>query len=178
MAITYINIASTTLSSSVSSVTFSSISNAYTDLLLKYSTRTDGTGNVFNATFRFNSDSATNYSGQRLYGDGAAAGSNIYSNRADLLVYGSTPGNQIASNTFSNNELYIPNYLASQNKPIGSYNVTESNAAGNAQITAVAALWRNTAAINSITIFCGSTASPTDNFIAGSTFYLYGIKNN
>ena len=73
MAVTYTPITSNTLTSATASVTFSSISGTYTDLVLVVSAQSAST-NV-DLAMRFNSDSGTNYSNTRLYGTGSAAGS-------------------------------------------------------------------------------------------------------
>ena len=84
----YKPIATQTVSgSSTSSVTFSSISGSYTDLILIINGATsDSATNNFRV--RFNSDSATNYSATRLLGDGSststATGSNNYMMLADI----------------------------------------------------------------------------------------------
>ena len=58
--ITYTPITSTTLGSNTASVTFSSISSAYTDLVLVVAGALDGANWV--PTLQFNSDTGTNYS--------------------------------------------------------------------------------------------------------------------
>ena len=77
------------------------------------------------------------------------------------------------SDTFSNDEIYIPSYAVAQNKIISVFNVLENNSTTNYWINADAGLLSNTAAITSITI----TASGS-SFVSGSSFYLYGIKNS
>jgi citrate lyase synthetase len=76
------------------------------------------------------------------------------------------------ANTFSNGEIYIPNYTVAQNRAISAFGVEENNAT-TAYTTASASLYRSTTAITSITlIYTGG-----NNHLAGSTFYLYGISN-
>jgi hypothetical protein len=172
MANTYTLIASNTLSTSAASVTFSAIPNTYTDLVLRISSRTDaGTAND-NIQITFNSDTATNYSITRLTGTGSAASSNRTST-IDYARLGWVDGNTATSNTFGNMEVYIPSYLVSANKPFSSFAVSEQNATA-ANMDAIAALWRNTAAITSLNIVSNNAG----NFVSGSSFYLYGIKNS
>lgn len=170
MASTYTLISSNVLSSSAASVTFSSIPSTYTDLVLKVSAR--GTGNGNNIGLRFNGVSTGQYSRIYLMGDGATASSSIGSSEtsADMRA-GYNPASATAS-TFSNAEIYIPSYQASQNKPLGSFNANENNGT-TAQIAANANLWSNTASITSLEILIG-----TGSFVSGSSFYLYGIKNS
>lgn len=170
MPSTYTLISSNVLSSSAASVTFSAIPSTYTDLVLRCSTRHSSTQTSMRITF--NSDSATNYSETAIYGNGSAASSqqdpNV--NFAYLLNY-IVPSTYTAS-TFSNNEIYIPNYTASANKPFSGFGTQENNATAS-NIAGSAFLWRNTAAITSIQL-----ALPSGDYVAGSSFYLYGISKN
>jgi hypothetical protein len=50
--------------------------------------------------------------------------------------------------------------------------LSRSNVAASASVSANVGLWRNTAAITSIKLY----VYPSYNFVAGSTFTLYGIK--
>jgi len=171
MPATYTLIASNTLSSSAASVTFSAIPAIYTDLVLRWSARNTSSGE--NAQIRFNSDSATNYSRTNLYGDGSAANS-IRGTSESYFYFGfSIDGSSRTANTFASAELYIPNYAASTNKPISGFSTLETNAAACDTPAAIAALWRNTAALTSIVI-----EPVTNTFASGSSFFLYGIKNS
>ena len=172
MPSTYTLISSNVLTSSAASVTFSAIPSTYTDLVIRWSGSwsTNGTPNIY---CEFNSDTSNNYSAVILYGYGSAAGSNIQSNQA-RAVSGILNSSTATANTFASGEIYIPSYLASANKPFSAYAVTENNSAGtDVIIQPNAALWRNTAAITSIKITPQSA-----NFVSGSSFYLYGIKNS
>lgn len=173
MPTTYQLIASNTLGSSAASVTFSSIPNTYTDLVLKWSARTDASGSQYDSIYlKFNGNSA-NYSRVTLRGNGAAAASQIASNQteANILISASAPTG--TANTFSNVELYIPNYAGSTNKPFSSFSAQENNTT-TAFIFANANLWSNTSAITSIAL----TPEIGPNFVSGSSFFLYGIKKS
>ena len=171
MANTYTLIASNTLSSSAASVTFSSIPNTYTDLVLRISARDTTSTPQAEATIRFNSDSATNYSGTQLDGDGSAGVSSARRTSISSLDKNIINANTYTSNTFGSIEIYIPSYQASQNKPLSFFGVTETNAT-DPTMRAMANLWRNTAAITSVVI------TAPNNFSSGSSFFLYGIKNS
>jgi hypothetical protein len=173
MANTYTLIQAQTLASSVASVTFSSIPATYTDLVLRLSARKDGGGDTFKV--QFNSDTATNYSNTTLTGNSSAASSTRNTSQVYVRAYGANEST-FTANTFGSSDVYIPSYLVSQNKPIGIFGVTENNsaAADASFINASAGLWRNTAAITSIVI----TDPAAGNFVTGSSFYLYGIKNS
>lgn len=163
-------ISSTTLTGSQTTVSFSSIPSIYTDLVLRVSARTDAA--VLGATIytTFNSDTGTTYSFTTLFGTGSSTGSSSTVDNTQINLL--SEGTSATSNTFSSIELYIPSYTASQNKPMGTFQVYENNATEN-RIQAYANLWRNTAALTSI-----SMTPSSGNFVSGSSFYLYGIKSS
>lgn len=167
-------ISSQTLGSSTATVTFSAIPSTYTDLCLKVSARSSVASTQSNLAIEFNADSSALYSATFLFDTGNTAYSQQWSGDTYLRHYGNIVGSSATSNTFSNYEFYLPSYTASQNKPIGTYGVTENNSSTDATITATAGLYRSTTAISSIRLF----ANDSSNFVAGSSFYLYGIKNS
>lgn len=171
MATTYTLISSNVLSSTTATVTFSSIPATYTDLVLRISSRISVGAIDWPLNLRFNGDTATNYSNVNIYWSGPSSG--IFSNQTSAnKIFGST-GNTATANTFGSIEIYIPSYTASQNKPLGSFGVPETNAASfDDGIQAYAGLWRNTNAITSIAI-----SQDGSGFVSGSSFYLYGISN-
>jgi hypothetical protein len=78
------------------------------------------------------------------------------------------------SNTFSSFELYIPNYGSSATKPFSSFTAHENNST-TAYLNAVAGLAAISSAVTSLSVL--PNTSGTINFVAGSSFHLYGIKN-
>ena len=172
MPATYTLIASNTLSSAAASVTFSAIPGTYTDLVLRWSSRTDNASVVDVVLLEFNASGGTAYSTRRIIGTGSAAASTGFSNAATSLLP-QTDGANATANTFGSAELYIPSYTISQNKPISSFGCMEDNAT-TAYIAANAGLWSNTSAITQIKL----TSNAAANFVSGSSFFLYGIKNS
>ena len=170
MANTYTLISSNVLSSSAASVTFSSIPATYTDLVLKVSARSDFAGTDI-IKYTINSDSGSNYSWTQLLGNGSAAsstrGSNTYARGGYI-----DNANQTAS-TFGSVEIYLPNYTSTSSRPASVFSADETNATA-ANIGAFATLYAGTAAISSL-VFSSINGG---NFISGSSFYLYGIKNS
>ena len=168
MANTYTLIEAKTIGTAVASVTFTSIPQTYTDLKVVVSARNSaGTTGV---QIAFN-NSATGYTGIRLYGDG----SGVTSDAPSLSYISNTMGvdSGYTANTFGNGEIYIPNYTSSNNKSVSVDGVTENNAT-QAYSMLTAGLWANSGAITSIKI----TAEASGNFVINSTFYLYGISNS
>ena len=171
MANTYTLISSNVLSSSAASVTFSAIPATYTDLVVRLSARTDAATVTPGAIMRLNGDTATNYSFIALEGSGTAASSALVGT-LNYINIGRVDGASATADTFGSGEVYIPSYTASQNKPVSAVGMGETNATA-ATMAANAGLWRNTAVITSVSIITGS-----GNFLSGSSFYLYGIKNS
>ena len=153
-------------SGGASTITFSSIPQTYTDLLILESTR-DSTGNGASNYVTFNG-SGSGYTNKELFGNGSSASSSSNTTAYFDLSVGAT----VTVNTFSSGSLYIPNYTSSNYKSF-SGEVSAENNATQAFLTLDANLWSNTAAITSITIYCGQ-----GNFVQYSSFYLYGIKNS
>lgn len=164
MPANYVLLGKVTLGASAASVTFSNIpQSGYTDLKIVASAR--GTQSSVNQSYQmtFNGTSTTGLSMKRLYGNGASAASD--SGLQNIEAVGATA----TSNTFSNDEIYIPNYTSANYKSYSIDNVGETNAA-TAYAILHAGLWSNTAAITSI-VFTGISGS----FVQYSTFYLYGL---
>lgn len=176
---TYTLIASNTLSSPASTITFSSIPQTYTDLIVRASTRTTSTTIFENYTEIRPNGSTTNRSMTYLNANGSTGESiRPFTNWYAIYGFGGSGGGDSAgntANTFDNYELYIPNYTGSNNKVMSGFGVAEQNSA-TSYMSATAGLWRNTAAITSIDIFM--TAGSGGTFATNSSFYLYGIKNS
>ena len=159
---TYEPIATQTLSSGATSVTFSSISQSYTDLVLVCSAQ--GTNATDTLTLVFNGDTANNYSVTRLSGDGSSAGSQRYSNQPSMAIADYMP----------NSTYFFPVIAQIQNYSSGSVYksvLSRTNAADN-WVAAIVGMWRSTTAITSISV---REAGGIVNLKAGSTFTLYGI---
>jgi hypothetical protein len=158
---TYEPIATQTLTASAASVTFSSISSTYTDLVLIMSGSVATNANL---NIQFNSDTATNYSATRLYGNGSTAASDRYTSSSSIPIDAT---GYWQTGFGSNNIISIMNYAnTTTNKTV----IVRSNNASNGT-DAIVGLWRSTAAINAIKVQAGGV-----NFNSGSTFTLYGIK--
>lgn len=162
MAANYVLLERIELNASAASLTFANIpQSGYTDLKVVLSIRSDSTD--LDTLISFNG-SAASFSGKRLYGSGSAVASDSVGRSAGLVNMTS-----YTALTFANNEFYIPNYVGSANKSFSVDSVTENNATAAYSLLA-AGLWSNTAAITSITI-----APSLGNFVANSTFSLYGL---
>lgn len=171
MANTYTLIASNTLTSSATLVTFSSIPSTYTDLILCFSARLGNAGSD-DWTIQPNG-SNTNGSSVMMYYDGSGASAVVANTVNASLLMGKIPGTSVTANTFGSCEIYIPNYSGTTTKPISGFSVMENNAAVFAFIHATAGLYNNTTALTSLDVRAAGS-----QFVSGSSFYLYGIKNS
>ena len=172
---TFVKIASNTLTATASSVTFSSIPQTYTDLVLKVSARDNNGSNWGGGYLRFNGDSSSgNYNGIQLAGLGSSVSTSTGSGSwgTNYMLAGRANGGTSTANTFGNSEIYIPNYTSTTQKSASSDDVTETNATS-ALMAIVAGSWVGTTAITSIEIL-----TPGALYQINSTFTLYGIKKN
>ena len=152
-------------SGGAATITFSSIPQTYTDLVVKISGRTNYAGAFDNTNVQFNG-SSTSYTLRFLYGNGASNGS-----ATDTKIYDYTDGNTNTASTFSNSEFYIPNYTSANYKSVSNDSVLENN--GTSAVNYFGAgLWSNTAAITSMVLapLLGTS------FQQYSTATLYGIR--
>ena len=171
MANTYTLLETVTVGAAgAASVTFNSIpQTGYTDLVIKGSIRTSYSGTEGSLCIGFNGSTA-NFTLMMLRGSGAAASSftrtTFSENRISYInAVGGT------ASTFSNVEIYVPNYASANYKSISVDGVMEANAT-TAYSALTAGLWSQTAAITSLNFTVGSA----DNFAQYSTFSLYGVS--
>lgn len=165
MADTFIKIASVDVGAGgASSIDFTSISSAYTDLCLKISTRTNDANAAQVVDIKLN-NSASSISVRMIYGSGSSTASTTSTSNAIW-----TAANSATASTFGNAEIYFPNYTSSNYKSWSADSVSENNASA-AYANLFAGLWSNTAAINQITLIAGASAS----FMQYSSATLYGI---
>jgi len=158
---TYFPIATATTSGSISTTTFSSISGAYTDLVLIVN---GGASTAVNMQIQFNGDTGTNYSRTALTLDNLTA----VSSRQSSVAYTRLEDGGYLSTTFpaKNSIINIMNY---SNTTTYKTAIGRANNAGTG-LDAAVGLWRSTSAINSITVYIAS-----GNFTNGTTLTLYGI---
>lgn len=158
MTTTYDCIATTTLSSNQSSVTFSSISGTYTDLVLISNSKAVSTNDNYRITI--NDDNGSTYSYTFVSGNGSTTSSNRSAN-ANPMYLGNLPATD-----WSVNIAHIMNYSNTT-----TFKTVISRSGGAATADAFVNMWRSTNAITKIKVDIG-----TGNFASGSTFTLYGIK--
>lgn len=154
MPATYEPIATTTLGSNQTSITFSNISGSYTDLIIAGVGFSSGDAGI---DITLNSDTGSNYSYTYLYGDGTSAVSGRDTNKT------TGSGGRLGAN----GAVSIFHFMNYSNTTTYKTVISRGSNAGALDI-AVVCLWRNTNAITSIKLASGSIN-------ANSTFTLYGI---
>ena len=165
MAITYEPIATTTLGSAAASVTFSSIPQTYTDLVI-VTNFTMSVNDLYAHYVQVNGDTGGNYSRTILYGTGTTAASARQSNNTSL--YFGTWNTDMDTTDRAVTTIFFNNYsnTTTYKTAIGRHNVASI------EVGAGVGTWRNTAAITSINL-----APISSTYATGSTFTLYGIKS-
>lgn len=154
---TYEAIASTTLTGTASSIDFSSISSAYTDLVLICLIQDSGGGSYI----RINNDSGSNYSRNILYGSGTSAAA--YKDSGTTIPSGGQSSPNFAPQIF-----HFMNYSNTTTYKTVLY---QQNEAANFLSVGVS-MWRSTSAINRITL----NATSANSLQIGTQVSLYGIK--
>lgn len=160
---TYIPIATTTLGSATSNITFSSISSAYTDLILIVN---GGFSSNDALAMQVNSDTNANYSTTVLNGDGSSAISWRQSNGTKIYMnYNGITGSSYSGlwNINLQNYSNTTTYKTIMGRYIGASNETGASVG----------LWRTTSAISTIKIYGNSGT----NLLSGTTATLYGVKS-
>lgn len=167
-------IATITATGSSGSMAFGSITNRYQDLVLVLSGRSTNVSTYAGASVYFNNTGATGWSNTYLYGNGATASStrSLTSSPTYGLQLNPAWGVAAASATagvFSSVVINILNYAnTSTYKTAFARNATDLNGSG--ITTLIVGNWANTSAIDAIEI------QTQGNWVAGSTFTLYGVK--
>jgi len=161
LAATYTPIASVTLGAAADSVTFNSIPQTYTDLVLVVQVLSNSISN--DMFMQFDSDTAGNYSHTVLRGQGTSASSTRGSNVTGLRF------SDQASPTTTTSMISTVNLQNYSNSSTNKTVISRSDN-GSIGVDLYASMWRSTSSIDSIKIY-----PATGNMASGSTFNLYGI---
>jgi hypothetical protein len=162
---TYEPLATSTLGSATNTVTFTSISQNYTDLILVCTGRNSTAYDAIDIRVGNGSlDTGANYAIIAVNGNGANAQSFRESNATSMTNMGIT--------STSKEQVSIYQFMGYSNTTtyktvLGRSSVTDF------RVAAIIGLWRSTSAINTVSLRCDNASY---NFTTGSTFTLYGIK--
>ena len=157
--------------SSTTVLTFSSIPQNYQDLFVVLNARNAYSSISLSQVIpQFNNDGGANYSYTWLYGNGSSAASTRSSN-ANFTVGGTTSAAAATTGIFGSVELHILNYAntTTYKTQIGR---SAADLNGSGQVDLTVSMWRQTSAINAISI--GQSYGTA--YVAGSSAALYGIR--
>ena len=164
-------------SGGVSSVTFSGfpLNGQYSHLQLRLiakDTRNDSAlGNPIN--MRFNGDTGNSYSYHYLLGAGGGTVTQGNETTVNKMSFYTISTNTANANNYGIITIDIPDYAnTNKNKTVKSLGGVSANTGTNAESVFIGSgSWRNTAAINSITLY-----SDSFNIVQNSQFDLYGLR--
>lgn len=177
MANTYTLIQSISVTSgTLASADFTSIptDGTYTDLEVRISARTNGTGPGDGLDVKFNNN-GSNFGGTFLFFNHNAVGAmNAYGVLTGSGYGGNATADANTAGAFSNVYIYIPNYANSSYTKtlyLESFEPNYATGTNTAYDFIYAQRWDDTSAVNRITF------TPTGSFVQGSIISLYGIKS-
>jgi hypothetical protein len=165
---TLTKIATQTITGTPNAITFGSIPQTYTDLLIKSSSKRHASGGTGAMYVYFNGSNASvrSYS---FYGNGTASGSSTLTTAGNIGEAG-----EIAESGWASTDLYICNYASTSVFKSYLSESFRSNNGANTYQDFCSGLYSSATAITSVTLYTANTAT---YFIAPSVFTLYGIKN-
>lgn len=164
------SIASTTLGSNQTTVSFTSIPNTYSALQLRILGRSNFSGST-NGSLRLqaNSDTGSNYTWHTLIGFGSTTFAQGYASQTySQLSY--FPNNLVTTGVFGAAIIDIHDYASSSRyKTVRCFGGDDRNGGG--YVGVYSGLWMSTSVISSLQMTHGD-----GDWLAGSVFSLYGIK--
>jgi hypothetical protein len=154
-----------------SSITFSSIPSTFQHLQIRGIARSDRVSSGSYIKIQFNSDTANNYANHGLFGSGSSAGAYAVTTTDHAGEAYITAASDTAS-AFGASIWDVLDYAnVSKNKTVRALTGADVNGT-NGQFRFSSGVWMSTSGITSVTLVDGNGA----NFIANTSFALYGIK--
>ena len=165
----YDSIATVTVSTATPTITFSSIPSTYRHLQIRLSSQTNQANYGDGALYRFNGDTANNYTLHWLSGDGTSGTALAITPYGGLRI-AQTAGND-STNVFGAAVIDILDYKDTNKYKTGrSLDGYDRNGGG--QISLASGVWMNTAAVTSITLIV-TGGSAWKQYTSAA---LYGVK--
>lgn len=163
----YESIQTVSLGANQTTITFSSIPSTYKHLQVRGFLRTSSGVNNNDLYIRMNSDTGSNYTHHSIRGDGANANAEGYASQTLMWLNRAAPAD---SNIFGGVVIDFLDYTDT-NKFTTMRGLSGQDRNGAGQISLNSGLWRNTAAVTTLTFTLSS-----GDFTQYSQFALYGIK--
>ncbi len=152
-------------------IDFTSIPSTYKHLQIRGIGRTARAAVDDGLYIRFNSDSGGNYVAHSLVGNGTTASSFLATSVTDTEIETYwMPGNNASASIFGTAVMDILDY-ADTNKYTVLRSLGGNDRNGSGYLGLASGLWKNTAAVTSITLIAGNST-----WLQYSSFALYGIK--
>jgi len=165
------HIASTTLSSSALTVTFSSIPADYTHLQVRWIGRGTFSDPSAGQKVNFNSDTGANYTGHLLRGDGATVYADDGASATSAAFFGRVAAATSTAGMFGGFVMDILDYAnTNKYKTLRCLGGSDRNGSGEIRFNSDA--WMSTTAITSMTF----QITDGGNYDTYSSFSLYGVK--
>jgi hypothetical protein len=163
-------------SAGAANISFTSIPSTYKHLQIRCSSFTNRAGaGLDDFNMRFNSDTGSNYSTHRLFGNGTSAFADATTTTGSAMIGMAYSGTTVSSYP-GTAVIDIFDYAStSKNKTVRGLSGVDVNgtvAGVPSYLFLTSATWYNSAAVNSITLYSDNAATITQY----STFALYGIK--
>lgn len=169
-----VRLADTKLAAPAALIDFTAIPASYAHLMLAVTARTDQAVPASSLGLRFNGDTATNYDGTTLAGNGISASSSEYFGAGTMFGVIAVPGATSADGRlFGGGSILIPDYAntTAWKNTNGCAASASARTTGGHLVNLNSGLWCSVAAINQVTLLPGA-----GNFVAGSRATLYGLK--
>jgi len=170
------SIATTTLTTATSTITFSSIPQNYTHLQLRiFAQDARPTYGITEIKLTFNGDTSSIYTQHQLFGDGSSVTSNATANATFIILCDGTIGTSTGG-TFGVGITDILDYTHTNKfktiRHIGGVDINGTIAGFGGRAGFSSGVYRATTAITSITLVSNTLV----NFTQYSSFALYGVK--
>jgi hypothetical protein len=167
---TYTPLARQVITTPSASVTFSSISSAYTDLILVAQYQCSANGGLW---IRYNGDTGTNYSVVNMIGSQNTISSYADSNEAYIWAdtYYQGTGTVLSDRAIVKAQIMNYSNTTTFKTTLCRGDDVRTTGATDGTVNANVSTWRSTSAINSVNCIPAGSM----NFVSGSTFTLYGI---
>jgi hypothetical protein len=167
----YDSLATVTLSSATSTITFAGIPSGYKHLQIRISAQTNRSSGLSDCQIQLNGDTGSNYSWHSLVGSGSAASSGTGTSTT-FMVLGSNsiPSSGAQTNIYNGLVIDVLDYANTNNyKTLRGLGGEDANGSGYVSLNSGS--WRSTSAITSIVI-----TPDTGSMNTYSSFALYGVK--
>jgi len=166
----YDALATVTLSASTASISFAGIPSGYKHLQIRAMSRGNAATDQDNLLVQFNGDTGANYNSHYVYGTGSVAAAGAETGSQTTAIVGRVTGANLTSGVFGVSIVDILDYT-NTNKYTTNRTLCGVDNNGSGIVMLESSLWRNTAAVTSLSLTTGA-----GSFIQYSSFALYGVK--